>query len=1223
MSSTIFNGDYVKLLKDKLKFKLGGVIEWDHVNGCPSYPSDIAGVNNQIGQEIHVRVYNPTGSVIPNGAIVYVEGVDPDGAHPSVMLAIANDYVKSRVLGMVTADIPSLGHGIVTREGLVNGLDTSALSSGDTLFLSPTVAGAYQTGVINDGNFDVRVGVVVKDDATTGSILVCHTAAHYTVETTQKTGWSNEYGPATLSFDNGTRTLTITPVGADFHFYQDGTKYAKTTDSYQIADTEGIHAIYYNLGVLTSVVNPTNAQIESIIRSYPSVAYVGWNATDNEAVYFGNELHDMQFPDLVHVYAHFAFGARYLNGLALTDILSEENGSIDSHAQFGVESGAIADEDRYIPTATIASTTGLPIFYLAGTTAAPVLRRLTNAGFSVSTTGTGRLAYNFLTGGNWTIAEVTSTNFVLCHVFCINENDIAKRMVAFMGQAQYATVALARAGAESEITALVSTGIVPKEIKSIGTVIFQTSNAYANAVKARIREVATGIDYEDWRSVNNTGGSVATSGSGTTIFSDADFQVFDNVDPTKSFQFQASPITTGTNAILTVPPATDTLAGLAAVQSFTNKTIEDSLTVKQVATPSTPAAGYNKRYPKADGIERSLLPSGKEIAIDTKGDYEFLWDKQISDFVAYNDGSSAIPVDGTGGVASYVSVASSPSPIDTSAGILNLRISKTANNAQGEGIAVDFTTRGERDKYGMRTCRINIKGSANSADNDFGCYLIPLNGSDLTLKYPADQNIKASSFVSSQQFEFQLTDGTSYRLMFHCQSTSALAYDLDVVVNFVENKKSTGGIVNWPSYTMTATSATAGWATQLCTGIPYKTINGDWRLRFNVIANVTSATLVTTTADLSGVIFKNIDRQAISAHGNSTSAAVSVAAAIANTGSIVINHASATISQYRFSGDVALESKPSWAVDYSNQVLSEDAGNRKIVTTLRKTASQTGVNTNNNYAKVTWGSAEEDTAGAANIANSRIDILESGSYDVDLKLATGATNILAARYWAVIYKNGAIIEFGTAQTATATKSQYLECQAIALKLVKGDYLEAYIAGEGNNSASTYSIIDGMLTKFTVAKRSSPQQIAASEKVVGVYTSNTAQALSNGTPAVMVYEDKVIDTHNCYTPATGGVSPMNGYLTLQGAYQLAGSSAWGANEFQEVLVEINGSAIAFRDFYSQQPTGTWNAEPVSISVNRWPILKGQTFRVRGRQDSGSSISTTGLSAANYINFSIEA
>jgi len=71
--------------------------------------------------------------------------------------------------------------------------------------------------------------------------------------------------------------------------------------------------IYYNMGVITYVKNPTSGQIASLIHNNPLVGYVYWNATDKKQEYIGNELHEIGMSAETHVYAHFAFGARYIS----------------------------------------------------------------------------------------------------------------------------------------------------------------------------------------------------------------------------------------------------------------------------------------------------------------------------------------------------------------------------------------------------------------------------------------------------------------------------------------------------------------------------------------------------------------------------------------------------------------------------------------------------------------------------------------------------------------------------------------------------------------------------------------------------------------------------------------------------------------------------------------------------------------------------------------------
>ena len=57
-----------------------------------------------------------------------------------------------------------------------------------------------------------------------------------------------------------------------------------------------------------------------------------------------------------------------------------------------------------------------------------------------------------------------------------------------------------------------------------------------------------------------TGGAGSGSGSAVTNFSDVNFTVFDNVDPTKILQFENSGISTGTTRTLTIPDSSGTVA---------------------------------------------------------------------------------------------------------------------------------------------------------------------------------------------------------------------------------------------------------------------------------------------------------------------------------------------------------------------------------------------------------------------------------------------------------------------------------------------------------------------------------------------------------------------------------------------------------------------------------------------------------------------------------------
>jgi hypothetical protein len=110
-----------------------------------------------------------------------------------------------------------------------------------------------------------------------------------------------------------------------------------------------------------------------------------------------------------------------------------------------------------------------------------------------------------------------------------------------------------------------------------------------------------------------------------------------------------------------------------------------------------------------------------------------------------------------------------------------------------------------------------------------------------------------------------------------------------------------------------------GWQTYLATAIPYKTSDGSWRIRFNVWGDVgTSTPNVTLTFE--GVTFKSTDSQAITAYNDRTDYMTTLAIVIAGTGNMISFSSTGSASDRGFSGDVELDSKPTWADDPTETV---------------------------------------------------------------------------------------------------------------------------------------------------------------------------------------------------------------------------------------------------------------------------------------------------------------
>jgi len=124
-----------------------------------------------VAKNLEVLVRNQTGSTLAAGAIVYINGAT--GNLPTVTLAQANNDANSaQTMGFVKAAIANNGQGYVIVRGKVEALDTSALTEGAQLYLSPTTAGAWTTTKPSAPQHLVYVGIVVRSHPTLGVILV-------------------------------------------------------------------------------------------------------------------------------------------------------------------------------------------------------------------------------------------------------------------------------------------------------------------------------------------------------------------------------------------------------------------------------------------------------------------------------------------------------------------------------------------------------------------------------------------------------------------------------------------------------------------------------------------------------------------------------------------------------------------------------------------------------------------------------------------------------------------------------------------------------------------------------------------------------------------------------------------------------------------------------------------------------------------------------------------
>jgi len=124
-----------------------------------------------VAKNLEVLVRNQSGSTIAAGSIVYISGAT--GNKPLITLAQANNDANSaQTMGFVKTAIANNGTGYVIVRGELENIDTSALTEGVQLYLSPTTPGAWTTTKPSAPQHLVYVGIVIRSHPTQGVILV-------------------------------------------------------------------------------------------------------------------------------------------------------------------------------------------------------------------------------------------------------------------------------------------------------------------------------------------------------------------------------------------------------------------------------------------------------------------------------------------------------------------------------------------------------------------------------------------------------------------------------------------------------------------------------------------------------------------------------------------------------------------------------------------------------------------------------------------------------------------------------------------------------------------------------------------------------------------------------------------------------------------------------------------------------------------------------------------
>ena len=619
------------------------------------------------------------------------------------------------------------------------------------------------------------------------------------------------------------------------------------------------------------------------------------------------------------------------------------------------------------------------------------------------------------------------------------------------------------------------------------------------------------------------------------------------------------------------------------------------------------ATDLKQTYQIVDGVLKAVGGSG---GINYIGNPDF--ESGTTGYATYADAVSAAPTDGTGGVANITLTASSSSPLrGTKSGL----ITKDAANRQGQGVSYDFTI-DTADQAQILRITFDYSSDSGYADDYLRCYVYDKTNSQLI--EVIDRTIGASAqghYIGTFQSS---SNSTSYRLIFHVADSSSTAwtFKFDNVVVGPQTLIKGAIVTDWQSYTP---SITGGFGSVPAASIIFKYRQfGD---TYEIIgtfeagtvsaapgyftlpnsATIDSAKITTFNGGTASVVgwFNNSNAGGgsgtwvLSSSGvinthTSNLQRLSFAYVNASDASAGVINPDANVSSFLNSGgNVSLRAIVPILGKSSNQVLSEDTGNRFIACSY---TTNSGTALTANVTDIPFTTSVYDTSASWN--GTQFTAPETGYYNLAGAVVLNANSTT----FIVAYVNGVSYRGVGHTTALSTN---IKSFTGTIYLTKGQTLSVRSDSSATLSASTNHYIS--ITKFNT-----PQTLAGSETVGMLYTNSTQSWTSGAAPAAYKLTTSVFDTHNAYSSSTGVYTvPVSGKYDVKMMFApTANISGSSANQGPYALLYKNGNPVL-----RMGAVFTPSTSAVYLSFNGIGLInasKGDTLEVRISQNTGTTI-----------------
>ena len=668
----------------------------------------------------------------------------------------------------------------------------------------------------------------------------------------------------------------------------------------------------------------------------------------------------------------------------------------------------------------------------------------------------------------------------------------------------------------------------------------------------------------------------------------------------------------------------------SSTQTMSGKTIGGGLGFAQITTPSAPSAGNSKFYPKSDGKFYFMNSDGVEQEVGSgsgggQGGKNYVPNKGSFNagtvgWSAFNTTfSSDVPTTITAGSSKVAIALETVAPL-SDAGSMKFSITTAAGSA-GHGVITDAMTIDDADlarvfevtaDYLVKSGLANLDLSGTDTSTlEFWVYNVGLaEWTQLVNFRPFNSSIASTAKMSFQTSIEKTSNKNQYRLALIVKNDALGTADvlLDTVYFGRGSSASLAGESLCKVFQTSGQSIPDSTDTQVA-----------WNLiSYDTVGAFSSNTFTAKEAGkylFSGIV--QLDANAGTYGGYS---------AVAKNGVLQEYHHSpkwSTLSQphaYVFEYELQLD-----AGDYVSLFLNQQSGGALSVSTgigggnyasfkLLSSAQSSGTagrdiammalgpanSIGGSFTYMTgWFTTFIDTVGGFDATTGVYTAKEDGTYLVN------GTFLVSGTYAAGNYVQVSV-EFGVSQLDFQNRSGGAQSYVAVpisgvISLKAGDQVKVKIASD----ASALSYGGGSsFNFFGITKVSGGVAIAGATSVICQYEQASGQSIPNSTLTAIVWDTKVIDSHNAMNISNGEWT-----CPVSGTYQFNNANAFAANGtgFRQFTTDVNNGASS-KILCQQIPNASNGFVTCGSTLHR--LKAGDVVKIMAFQTSGGALSLTG-------------